>query len=267
MAASLFRFRVAAFVLGSDVCHVVGDLRQFVAAIIRLDDDALPCLGDVMLEAHHFLEAERLAEFSGQFHRLVVDRVRPVESDQRTCAVFAAEEFCHRHDPQRVVGIVRAEEHGDLELDVYAQAIEQEAEQDGSGVEVEHMLNAVVGVVIQELVEPLQGVIVGLADAAEIARDGGRPAQVRIGAVRAFGIERLNEDAPMISSAATMVGRSPSASDSFMFLTAMNRPGTSVLSVMAFSAIGRSRREVLQGGDFERYRIFILELHLVRSVA
>ena len=42
----------------------------------------LPGLGDVMLEADHVLEAEFFAKLGGQFHSLVVDRVRPIESDK-----------------------------------------------------------------------------------------------------------------------------------------------------------------------------------------
>ncbi len=51
---------IAAFVLGGDVGHVVGDLDQLGAAVVRLADDALPGLGDVMLEAHHLFEAQLL---------------------------------------------------------------------------------------------------------------------------------------------------------------------------------------------------------------
>ena len=81
VGAGDFHFGVAAFVLGRDVRHVVGDLHQFGAAVVGLDDDALLRLGNVMLEADHFLEAERLPKIGGQFHGLVIDRVRPVESD------------------------------------------------------------------------------------------------------------------------------------------------------------------------------------------
>ena len=51
---------------GCDVCDMVGDLHQFVAAIIGLDDDALPRLGDMMLEAHDYLiraDQRNLAKF------------------------------------------------------------------------------------------------------------------------------------------------------------------------------------------------------------
>ena len=84
------------------------------------------------------------------------------------------------------------EEDRDLELDIHAQPVEQEAEQDGACVEIQHLLHAVVGVVIEEFVQPLQGMLVGLTDAAEVAGDGLRAVQVNIRAVGAFGIERLD---------------------------------------------------------------------------
>ena len=145
-----------------------------------------------MLEAHHILEAERLAELGGQFHGLVVDRIRPVEADQRAAAVVAAEQLGGHHDPQRVVGIVAAEEDRDLELVVDAHLVQQETQQDRPGVEIQHRLDAVLRVVIQQFVHPLQGVLVRLADAAEIAGDGLRAAQVRVRAVGALGVQRLH---------------------------------------------------------------------------
>ena len=81
----------------------------------------------MVLKADHILEAERFAELGGQFHGLVIDRIGPVEADEWGSPIVAAEELRHGHDPQGVIGIVRTEEDRDLELDIDAQTIEQEA--------------------------------------------------------------------------------------------------------------------------------------------
>ncbi len=60
MRARLIDLRVAALVLGGDIGDVIGDLHQLVTAVVGLPDDALPGLGDVMLEAYHILKAELL---------------------------------------------------------------------------------------------------------------------------------------------------------------------------------------------------------------
>ena len=178
--------------LGGDVGDVAGDGAQLIAAQIGLAHDALPRLGNVMLEAYHVLEAERFAELRRDLHRLVVDRVAPVETDQRRGAVITGEQFRADQRPQPGVGVVIAHEDRNLELDVHAQAVEQIAEQHRAGVDVQNLLDAVLGVVIEELVEPLERVLVGLPHPAEVTGDRLRAAQVDIGAVGAFGVQRLH---------------------------------------------------------------------------
>jgi len=51
-----FHFQVTAFVLGSDISHMVRDLQQFIPAVIGLDDDAFLRLGDVVLKADNVLK-------------------------------------------------------------------------------------------------------------------------------------------------------------------------------------------------------------------
>ncbi len=90
------------------------------------------------------------------------------------------------------VGVVVAHEDRDLELDIHAQAVEQVADQDRAGVDVQHLVHAVIGVVIQEFIQPFERVVVGLADAAKVAGDGRRAAQVDVRAVGAFGVQRFH---------------------------------------------------------------------------
>src|SRR5450759_4941860 len=75
-----------------------------------------------------------------------------------------------------IIAVV-AHEDGDLELDVHAETMEEVASQHGPRVDVEDLAHAVFGVEVEELVEPLQRVVVGLADPAEIAGDRGRAAE------------------------------------------------------------------------------------------
>ncbi len=70
--------------------------------------------------------------------------------------------------------------------------MQEVAQQHRAGVDVEHLLDAVVGVVVEEFVKPLEGIVVGLPDAAEVAGDRLRPAQVDVGAVGALGVQRLH---------------------------------------------------------------------------
>jgi hypothetical protein len=73
MFAGLVNLRVAPFVLGGDVGDVVGQFHQLLPPVVGLAHDALPRLGNVMLEAHHLLKAEFFAELGGDLHALVVD--------------------------------------------------------------------------------------------------------------------------------------------------------------------------------------------------
>ncbi len=168
---------------------MVGEFEQFVAAVVGLDDDMLEGLGDVMLKADDLLEAEFLAELGCDLHRFVIDRVAPIEADQRGRAIFAGEKLRAEQCPQGGVGIVVAHKDRYLEFIVHADLVEHIGEQNRAGVDIEHLLYTVAGVVVKEFIEPFQGMAVGLSNAAKIAGDGVRSPEVDIGAVRAFGVE------------------------------------------------------------------------------
>ncbi len=160
-----------------------------------------------------------------------------------------------------MIGVVRAEEDRDLELNVHADSVEQEAKQDRAGVEIEHVLNAVVGVVVQELVQPLQGVFVGLTDAAEIACDGRGSAEVRVGAVGAFCVERLHE------GGADDVQRGDDGGQvavrfGFLHLPDGDKsPGHKSLGHRWLASPSRrTQGKYCKRGDFQRDRVFILNL-------
>ena len=89
MLKRCFGVQIPPFVLGRDVGHVVGDLDEFGASIIRLHHDGFLGLDDVMLEAHNLLKAQRFAELRSQFHRLIVDGIGPVESAKRRGTIVA----------------------------------------------------------------------------------------------------------------------------------------------------------------------------------
>src|SRR5450759_853285 len=184
--------RVAALVLRGDVGHVVGERHELLAAVVRLQDDALPRLGDVVLEADDVLEAECPPDLGRDLQRLVVRRVAPVEADERCRFVLAREELRPDEGPHPGVRVVVAHEDGDLELDVHAETMEEVASQHGPRVDVEDLAHAVFGVVVEELVEPLQRVVVGLAAPAEIAGDRGRADEVDVRAVGALRVQRLH---------------------------------------------------------------------------
>ena len=58
------------------------DLDQLVAPVVGLAHDALPGLGDVVLEAYHVFKTQRPAHLGRDLHGLVVGRVAPVETDE-----------------------------------------------------------------------------------------------------------------------------------------------------------------------------------------
>jgi hypothetical protein len=67
-----------------------------------------------------------------------------------------------------------------LNFHVHAEPIEEIAEKDRSGIDVEHFPDAVGGIVVEHLVDPCQRMRIWLADAAEVARDGVGAAQVDV---------------------------------------------------------------------------------------
>ena len=120
--------------LGGNIGYMTGDFDQFLATAVRLDDDALICLGDMMLETHDILETQFLAELCGDLHGLIVDRVAPVEANQRRGIVIAGEELGANKRPQRRVGVIIAHENRDFEFDIDTQAVEQITKQHGTGL-------------------------------------------------------------------------------------------------------------------------------------
>jgi len=68
-----------------------------------------------------------------------------------------------------MVWIVTSKENRDLELNVHAKPVQHETQENRSSIEIENMLHAEVGVVIQELVQPLQGMLIRLTNAAKVA--------------------------------------------------------------------------------------------------
>ena len=67
--------------------------------------------------------------------------------------------------------------------------MQQVADQDGARVDVQDLADAVLGVIVEEFIQPFQYIIIRLPHTAEVAGDGLRSAQVQIRAVRALGIQ------------------------------------------------------------------------------
>ena len=124
--------------------------------------------------------------------RVGVHRVGQVEAGHAGGAVLGAEEPRAHQQPEHREGVVDAHEHRHLELVAHAELVQQHGHEDGAAVDVEHLADAVLGEVAQVLVGPLDGVVVGLADAAEVAGDGVGAAQVHVGAVDALGVQGLD---------------------------------------------------------------------------
>jgi len=70
---------------------VISNLHQLAPAVVGLPYDTFPGLGDVVLEAHDFLKAQLFAELGSDLHAFVIDRVTPVETNERRGAVVSGE--------------------------------------------------------------------------------------------------------------------------------------------------------------------------------
>ena len=254
---------IAALVLGRDVRHVVGQHHELLAPVVRLADDALLGLGDVVLEPDDVLEPERPPDVGRDLDRLVVDRVAPVEAAQRRAAVVAGEQLGADQRPQGRIRVVVAHEHADLELDVDAQPVEQVPHQHRARVEVEHLAHAVGRVVAEQLVGPQQRVVVGLPHAAEVAGDRRGAVEVDVGAVGALGVEGLDH-AGADDLHRRVDGREVAVGLLLGHLAdADPAAGHQRALVDRPAGGGRHPREVLEGADLEGHRDVVPEAHPV----
>ncbi len=96
--------------LGRNIGHVIGQLDQLFPPVVGLLDNTLTGFGDMVLEADHFLKTQLLAELGGDLHRLVIDRIAPVETDQWRSSIIAREQFGADQSPQPGIRIVVAHE-------------------------------------------------------------------------------------------------------------------------------------------------------------
>src|SRR3989304_9939409 len=92
--------RSPALVVGRDVGHVARQGHELFTPIVRLADDALPGLRDVVLEAYDVFESEGAAELRRHLDGLVVYGVAPVEAAQGGGPVVAREEVGGAQGPE-----------------------------------------------------------------------------------------------------------------------------------------------------------------------
>ena len=152
-------------------------------------------------------------------------------------------------------------------MNIHAEFIKHEAEQDRACIEIQHMLNAVIGVVIQKLIEPLQGVFIWLTNTAEISSDGRRPAEVWVRAVGAFGVKRFHERRANDIQCGNNRGQI-SVRFGFLHLAHGNIPPRHKRFIRnRLLRHDANPREVLQGRDFERDSVLIHKLDLLRRFA
>ncbi len=120
-----------------------------------------------------------------------------------SCTSRADEQFGHGHDPQRVVGVVRAEEHRDMN-GCPRPVVEHEAQQDGARVKLSTCARRN-GVVIPEIRRCRQSGSLGCRCHEVPVMVAGPPGAV--GAVRALGIKSLHKDRLEVCSASMAAGR------------------------------------------------------------
>src|SRR5665647_2373582 len=106
--------------------------------------------------------------------------------------LLAGQQAGAHQQPEHRPRVVDAHEHRHLELVADPQLVHQERHEDRAAVDVENLPNAILSKDAKALFGPFQRVVVGLTDAAEVAGDGVRAAQVDVGAVDATRVESLD---------------------------------------------------------------------------
>ena len=134
----------------------------------------------MVFDPHVVLQAEGSADFRSLRKVDVVDGVGKIEACQGGASVLPGEQPGRKQGPENRIGVVVPHENGDFEPDVHAHAVEQVAQEHRPGIDVEDLVHTVVHVVVQRFLHPPQRVAVGLADAAEVARDGLGPAEMDV---------------------------------------------------------------------------------------
>ena len=94
-----FDVRVPTLVLRRDVGHPLRQLKHILPSVVGLNDDPLPRLRHVVLEAHGVLQSERPAELRRVLDRLNGHRVAPVEAHQGGGAILPCEQLRRQQRP------------------------------------------------------------------------------------------------------------------------------------------------------------------------
>ncbi len=142
--------------------------------------------------------------------------------------------------------------------------MQQICSQHRARVDIEHLAHAEVRVVIEKLVDPLQHVIIRLADATEVAGDGLRAAQMDVRTVRSLGVERLDKARPD-----DLHGGDKGGEVAIRFLLlhfAHTDESSRHQGALGDGALGGGNhpREILRRADLERHGKVILEPHDLR---
>ncbi len=268
MLARHLHFGIAALVLRRNVLDVVGKFQELRAAIVRLAHDVLPRLGNVMLDADDIFKAKFLANVRGCFDRRVVHRVAQVETDERRRAVGSREQFRHHQRPRDKVRIVVPDVDRNLELVVEAEPMNQIANENRPRVDVQHLIDAVVGVIVQKLVEPFERVLIRLTDAAEIAGDRIGSAQMHVRAVGSLRVERVH--VRRADRLHRCHPREQVALIGFRFFHVAHADKAPRHQFAIRDRLFRfddEPREILKRADFERDRVRLLEFHRRGGIA
>ena len=132
--------------------------------------------------------------------------------------------------------------------------------EDGPEVDVEDLADAVLGEVVEVLARPLERVVVGLADAAEVAGDGVRAAEVDVAAVDAARVQRLDVrgaedlhgggDGEDVAAGRALLGHVAHADVA---------AGHELAAVDGALRLGDQPGEVLQGADLEGDGVGLVE--------
>ena len=250
--------RHPALVLRGDIPHLLRDLHQLVEPVVGLSDDALVRLRDVVLEADLVLEAERRADCGRPLDGPVVRGVGQVEPDQGRAAVLPGKEPCREKSPQHVERIVVAHEDGDLELHVDAELVQEITGEHRSPVEVEDLLDAVRGVVVKVLIKPLAGVVVRLADAAEVSGDCVRPAKVDVRSVSPPRIQGFHPGGAENLHAGGDGRQVPVLLLLFHCPHADEAAGHELSPRDGLPRLGNEPREVLKGGNLQSHLVAVV---------
>ncbi len=101
-----------------------------------------------MLNPDPVLQPEFPTYFSRPFQCLTIDRIAQVEADEWRRTIFPGKESCCHQSPKNRKRVIITHEDRNLKLHIDSQFVKKVTEKDCSWIDIEHLLDSILGVII-----------------------------------------------------------------------------------------------------------------------